>query len=80
MTKRKKQRKYLAAAGRPKERIAAEEVAMFPTHEQTHIPDSMTLEARAVCQPNVDEPMMLRDGERRVFALVEQWRPEFPVN
>ena len=82
MTKRMKQRKFRTAAHRQKERSAAKEVAMVPIHEQTQIPDSMTLEHRAVCQPNVDEPMMLRgrDDERRVYATVERWQREFPVN
>lgn len=49
---------------------------MSPQAEEIHIPESMSLERRAVCSPRAEEPYLLRDGEGHVLATVEHWTPD----
>lgn len=45
--------------------------AMEPVAHAMHIPDSLHLERRHVCQPVSDEPVMLRDDNGHVYAVVD---------
>lgn len=44
---------------------------MSPEVVAIHIPERLHLERRNVCQPTIDEPMMVRDDEGRVYVVVE---------
>lgn len=44
---------------------------MGPEISAMHIPDSLHLERRHVCQPTSDEPVMVRDDAGHVYAVVD---------
>lgn len=47
------------------------EVGMGPEIHAMQIPEALHLERRHVCQPTSDEPVMVRDDDGHVYAVVD---------
>lgn len=52
-------------------RVECMEVTMGPEIHAMQIPETLHLERRHVCQPTSDEPVMLRDDNGHVYAVVD---------
>lgn len=71
MKKRRRGRKLHCARTKKVAQCTHMEDAMGPELHAMHIPETLHLERRHVCQPTSDEPVMVRDDAGHVYAVVE---------